>query len=289
MTQKITPFLWFDDNPEEATSFYVSIIKNAEVLSVNRSGDAGPVTTTSFRLAGQEFIALNGGSAHRFTRAVSFFVGCETEDEIDALWAALARGGTVLMALDRYPFSDKYGWVPDRFGVSWQLSISGQPQTVTPFLMFVGEQHGRAEEAIDHYTSVFTDASVAEVHRYGHDAGEPEGTVMHARFVLGGKQFMAMESSGKHPFTFTEATSFLVDCASQEEVDYFSDRLSAGGEPGQCGWLKDRFGLSWQVVPSVLGEMLRDEDRARANRVTQAMLRMTKIDVATLRQAYEQD
>ncbi|MBA2452147.1 MAG: VOC family protein [Chloroflexia bacterium] len=158
MTQKITPFLWFDDNAEEATNFYVSIFKNSEVLSVSRYGDAGPgeegtVMTTSFRLDGQEFMALNAGPMFKFTEAISFFVDCESQDEVDELW----------------------------------------------------------------------------------------------------------------------------------------EKLSEGGETSECGWLKDKFGLSWQIIPSVLGEMLHDEDREKANRVMQAMLQMTKIDIAKLKQAYDQE
>jgi predicted 3-demethylubiquinone-9 3-methyltransferase (glyoxalase superfamily) len=155
-------------------------------------------------------------------------------------------------------------------------------QKITPFLWF----DNQAEEAMNFYVSVFEDAEVLDVSRYGEAGPGPEGSVMVATFRLAGQEFMAL--NGGPQFTFTEAVSFLIDCKSQEEVDYYWDKLAEGGEPGPCGWLKDKFGLSWQVVPSVLGEMLGDEDRERANRVMQAMLQMTKIDIAKLEQAYEQ-
>ena len=150
--QKITPFLWFDNQAEEAMRFYASIFKNAQIGSITRAGQDGPVTSVTFRLEGQEFMALNGGPYFKFTEAVSFFVSCETQVQVDELW----------------------------------------------------------------------------------------------------------------------------------------DKLSAGGEKGQCGWLKDKYGLSWQIVPTVLGEMLQDKDAAKAQRVMEAMLKMTKLDIGRLRQAYEQ-
>ncbi len=155
-------------------------------------------------------------------------------------------------------------------------------QKITPFLWF----DSNAEEAMNFYVSVFKNAEVLSVSRYGEPGPGPEGSVMVASFRLDGQEFLAL--NGGPQFTFTEAVSFLIGCQSQEEADYFWDRLAEGGEAGPCGWLKDRFGLSWQVVPSVLGEMLQDKDREKANRVMQAMLQMSKLDIATLTQAYEQ-
>ena len=154
-------------------------------------------------------------------------------------------------------------------------------QKITPFLWF----DNQAEEAARFYVSVFKDAEVLSIDRYGEAGPGAAGTVMTVSFRLAGQEFVALD--GGPQFTFTEAVSFVIDCASQDEVDYFWDKLSAGGEPGPCGWLKDKFGLSWQVVPAVLTELLQDEDREKANRVMQAMLQMTKIDIAKLQQAYE--
>lgn len=291
--QKISPFLWFNDQAEEAVNFYTSIFKNSKIEAINRLGDdvpgpPGKVMTIAFRLAGQEFTALNGGPEFSFTPAVSFFVYCETPEEIDGLWKALSEGGVALMELDRYPFSEKFGWVMDRYGITWQLNLVRLPQKITPFLLFVGEQHGRAENAIREYTTVFPNSSIRQIERFRPgEGGETEGTIKHASFVVDGEEFMAMDSGLEHKFTFTPAISFFVNCQNQAEVDHYWEKLSEGGEKSQCGWLTDQFGVSWQIVPTVLGEMMSDPDPEKASRVTQAMLKMTKLDISLLEEAYQ--
>jgi predicted 3-demethylubiquinone-9 3-methyltransferase (glyoxalase superfamily) len=161
-------------------------------------------------------------------------------------------------------------------------------QFITPSLLFVGKQHGRAEEALRLYTSIFKNSDVVGILRYGAGETDPEGTVKHTQFRLNGEVFMAMDSALEHPFTFTEAISFFVNCETQKEVDHFWEKLSEGGEKSRCGWLKDKFGVSWQIVPTVLGKMMQDKDPQKAGRVMQAMLQMDKIDIKTLQQAYEQ-
>ena len=295
--QKIIPFLWYDNQAEEAVHFYTPIFKNSKVGSVTRYGEAGgevsrrpkgTVMTVTFELEGQEFIALNGGPQFTFSPAISFFMSCNTEEEIDRLFKKLSEGGLVLMELDKYPFSEKFGWVNDKFGVSWQLNLASRTQKITPFLMYVGEQHGKAEEAVNFYVSLFKNSSIVKIERYGAGEDEPEGTVKHATFSLNGQEFMAMDSNREHPFTFTPAISFFVNCETQEEVDELWEKLSEGGEIEECGWLKDKYGVSWQIVPTVLGEMLQDKDAEKSERVMKALLQMDKIDIKILRQAYEQ-
>jgi predicted 3-demethylubiquinone-9 3-methyltransferase (glyoxalase superfamily) len=292
---RITPFLWFDNQAEEAANFYISLFKNSKIVTLTRWGEAGPgprgsVLTVGFELAGQEFIALNGGPQFKFNPSISFFVICETEAEVDALWQKLSEAGSTLMELQKYDWSEKYGWLSDRYGLSWQIclgKLSDVGQKITPSLLFVGKQHGRAEEAIRFYTSVFEPSSLAGILRYGPGEGEPEGTVKHAQFVLEGCVFMVMENSFAHGFTFNEAVSFAVDCKDQSEVDAFWEKLSAGGEEGRCGWLKDKFGLSWQVTPAILPQLLNDPDRAKADRALLAMLQMKKFDIEKLKAASE--
>ncbi len=298
--QKITPFLWFDNQAEEAAKFYTSLFKNGKIGRIARYGkegyeihgrEAGSVMTVEFELAGYQFIGLNARPIFNFTPAISFYVVCETEVEVDALWQKLSQDGTTLMPLQKYDWSAKYGWLLDKYGLSWQLSLGKKAdvgQTITPFLMFVGKQSGRAEEALRLYTSVFKNSDVVGILRYGPGETDPEGTVKHAQFRLNGEVFMVMDSALQHPFTFTEAISFVVNCKTQEEVDYFWEKLSAGGEKSRCGWLKDKFGVSWQVVPTIVGELLQDQDAGKAGRVMQAALQMDKIDIKTLKQAYEQ-
>lgn len=291
--QKITPFLWFDDQAEEAMGFYTSIFKNSRTGTVTRYNEAGPgpvgqVMTATFFLAGQEFYVLNGGPIFKFTPAVSFFVHCQTPEEVDGLWKKLSEGGFALMELDQYPFSERFGWLVDKYGLSWQLNLSRIPQKITPYLLFVGKQAGKAEEAVKEYISVFKNASISQIERFGQGEGEPEGNVKHARFVLDGQEFMAMDSTLEHNFTFNEAISFFVSCATQEEVDWFWEKLSEGGAKDQCGWLKDRYGVSWQIVPDILGELMSDPDPKKAASVTKAMLQMKKLDIEGLKQAYQQ-
>ena len=156
-------------------------------------------------------------------------------------------------------------------------------QKITPFLWF----DDKAEEAMKFYISIFKNSKVGNVSRYGEAGPGPKGTVMVATFQLEGQEFLAL-NGGPH-FKFTEAISFVVNCETQEEVDEFWEKLSAGGEESQCGWLKDKYGLSWQIVPTVLGEMMQDKDPEKSGRVMNAMLQMKKIDIKTLKQAYEQE
>lgn len=290
--RKISPFLWYDDKAEEAANFYVSLFRNSKIDTVARYGDAGPgpkgsVMTVKFELAGEEFIALNGGPHFKFTPAVSFYVACETPQEVDKLWEKLSEGGSALMPLDKYPFSERFGWVADRFGLSWQLNLADFPQKITPCLMFVGEQNGEAEEAMNFYVSQFNNSGIDRVERYVAGERNKEGAVKHGVFSLAGQKFIAMDGGTEHPFTFNEASSLVVNCKTQEEVDEYWEKLSEGGQKSQCGWLKDRYGLSWQVVPTVLDEMYADKDPEKSKRVMQAMLQMTKLDIATLKRAYE--
>jgi predicted 3-demethylubiquinone-9 3-methyltransferase (glyoxalase superfamily) len=295
--QRINPFLWFNDNAEEAVNFYTSFFSNSKIIKLVRYGEEGPeaagrpkgsVMTVDFELEGQAFAAINGGPVFKITPAISFFVNCATSREIDLLWEKLSEGGTVLMALDTYPFSEKYGWIQDKFGVSWQLILPGRKQKITPCLMFAGEQHKQAEKAINFYISVFRNSGIIQLERYTAGVG-PEGAVVHSKFMLNGQEFIAMDSHMPMTIDFNPAISLVVNCKTQEEVDYYWETLSEGGDKSaqQCGWLKDKFGLSWQIVPAALIELLHDPDPVKAHRVMEAMLRMKKIDIAALKNAYE--
>ena len=293
--QKITPFLWFNDNAIEATNFYLSVFPNSKTLSINgyeretppSPNVSGSVRYTTFELEGQVFNALNGGPYFKITPAISFFVNCETDEEIDSLWEKLSEGGTALMGLDQYPFSEKFGWIQDKFGVSWQLNLAKRIQKITPFMMFFGDQHGKAEEAMKFYTSLFNNSHIGEIERFGSGEIGVEGTVKLAAFYLEGQEFLTNDSNFPHQFTFTEGLSFFVNCETQEEVDELWGKLSVGGTIQQCGWLKDQFGVSWQIIPVLLGELLNDPDPVKSKRVMEAMLQMKKIDSEKLKKAYD--
>lgn len=296
--QKITPFLWFDHQAEEAAHFYTSVFRDSRITAITQYGSGtaaasgrpeGSVMTVAFRLEDQEFVALNGGPVFEITPAISFFVNCETEHEIDELWKKLTEGGSVLMKLNNYPFSEKFGWLKDKFGLTWQLMIGDGMQKITPFLMFGGVQSGKAEEAMNFYVSLFNNSCIIHLERYESSENETEGTIKYARFSLNEQEFMAIDSIKDHEFTFTPAFSFVVNCLSEEEIDHFWNQLSEGGDEKaqQCGWLQDRYGVSWQIVPVELDEMLSDPDPARSAKVMEAMLPMKKLDIRALRKAYE--
>jgi predicted 3-demethylubiquinone-9 3-methyltransferase (glyoxalase superfamily) len=282
--QKITPFIWFNDTCDEALATYASLFKDGEVIERVQMDNMGPqggtLTMGTVRLAGFEIKAGDFGPEFSITPAISFMVECESADEVDTLWNALIDGGSALMELGEYPFSPRYGWLQDRFGVNWQLSQADSPQKITPSLLYVGDQFGRAEEAMKLYTQVFDDASIGEIFR-----GE-KGQVSYGPFTIADQEFIAMEDDSDHQYTFTEGLSLYVDCADQAEVDRDWNALTAnGGEESQCGWLKDPFGVSWQIIPRRLTDLMADPDKEKAARVTQAMLQMQKIEVDKLEEA----
>ena len=293
--RKIVPHLWFDTEALEAAKFYTSLFDDSRVESSSKMDGtpSGTVEMATIVLSGQEFMLLSAGPYFKFTPAVSFMVSCETKEEVDRLWNALREGGGELMALGEYPFSERYGWLMDKFGLSWQLMYNGGKsvsQKIAPALMFVGEQCGKAEEAIRYYTSVFSGASVDGILHYGpDDKPDKEGTLKFGAFTLEGQRFSAMDSAYDHGFSFNEAISLMVFCESQEEIDYFWEKLSAHPEAEQCGWLKDKYGFSWQIVPRILNEMMSDKDPAKSKRVQEAFLAMKKFNIAELERAYEGD
>jgi predicted 3-demethylubiquinone-9 3-methyltransferase (glyoxalase superfamily) len=295
--KNITPCLWFDSQAEEAVNFFVSIFGNSRIGGIARYGEAGAqasgkpkgtVMTVEFELEGQQFMALNGGPYFTFSPAVSFFVSNGSAEEIDDLWKKLSAGGKTLMELGKYPFGEKYGWLIDRFGVSWQFFLEDRPQKIAPALMFIGKQQGKAEEAIHFYVSLFKNSGITMMARYEPGTDGPEGEVVHAKFTLDGQDFIAFDSHVQHDFTFTPAISFIANCETQQEVDELWAKLSEDGATEQCGWLKDKYGVSWQIVPTVLGEMMQDKDTGKSERVMKAMLKMVKPDIKILKQAYEQ-
>lgn len=288
--KKISTCLWFDNQAEEAVKFYTSVFKNSKTGNIRHYDEAGSnasgmpvgtVMTVIFNLEDQEFMALNGGPVFKFTKSTSFMISCNTSVEADELWEKLSEGGEILMKLDKYPFSEKFGWLKDKFGISWQLNFTESPQKITPFLWYSNQ----AEEAIRFYTSVFRKSRIFRIEHFEKDGRGPEGKVMHAAFMLEGQQFMAMDSNNE---PFTPAFSFMINCDTQEELDHYWYKLSEEGDENaqQCGWLIDKFGVSWQIIPSVLNKMLLDKDPEKSIRVMNAVLKMKKLDIETLKKAY---
>jgi predicted 3-demethylubiquinone-9 3-methyltransferase (glyoxalase superfamily) len=291
--QKLTYHLWFDKEAKEATEFYASIFGHSTIknLTTLHNTPSGSVDMVTIELLDQEFTLINAGPLFKFNPSISFMVAFKTKKELDAAWKNLYEGGQVLMELGEYPFSERYGWVADKYGVSWQLIYDRKgeiKQIVTPTLMFVGNNYGKAEEAINFYTTIFHKVKIGDILRYSQgEEPDKEGTIKHASFTLEGREFAAMDSARQHNFTFNEAISFMVHCNTQDEIDYYWEALSADPAAEQCGWLKDKYGLSWQIVPAIMDEMLNDKDEEKIMRVTEAFLKMKKFDIAELKKAYE--
>lgn len=257
-------------------------------------GMEGKILTAVFELDGYKFMALDGGPIFKFNPSISFHVKCKTKEEVNKLWAKLSEEGEVLMELGSYPFSERYGWCNDKFGVSWQVILTPdfKDQKFTPVLMFTKEVAGKAEEAANYYASVFSQSAsggknskVNILMRYGKDEKpETEGNIKYAQLVLNGQEFGIMESKREHNFSFNEAVSLYVEVDGQEELDYFWEKLTTKPEFEQCGWLKDKYGVSWQIIPRQLGELM---SKDKSGKVMTVMLQMKKIDIKKLEEAYE--
>ncbi|MBX4212264.1 VOC family protein [Candidatus Pacearchaeota archaeon] len=291
--QKIVTHLWYDKEAKEAAQFYTSLIPNSKINSIRTIHDTptGDCDIVSFELAGQPFMAISAGPFFKFNPSISFHIKCKTTDEVDAIWAKLSKDGKVLMDLGKYPFSERYGWVQDKYGLSWQIIFAGNDpihQKIVPVLMFTGKMAGKTEEAVNLYTSIFPNAKVNFISRYDKDTGaDKKGTVKYAHFTMEGMEFGAMDSAHGHNFTFNEAISFIVNCKDQKEIDYYWGKLSADPKSEQCGWLKDKYGVSWQIVPTAMNEMMVKGSKDQVARVTQAFLKMKKFDIDKLKKAYE--
>jgi predicted 3-demethylubiquinone-9 3-methyltransferase (glyoxalase superfamily) len=298
--QRIVPHLWYEKGAKEAAEFYASIFPDSKITNVTTIQDtpSGDSEIVSFELWGQKFMSISAGPYFKINPSISFIVNFDpsrendASEKIDEIWNKLSEGGTALMPLDKYPFSERFGWIQDKYGLSWQLMLTNpegeERPTIVPSLLFVGEKCGMAEEAIHFYLSVFNNAKQGLIARYPQGmAPDKEGTIMFADFMLEDQWFSAMDSAHEHKFNFNEAISFMVYCDTQEEIDYYWERLSAVPEAEQCGWLKDKFGISWQVVPSEMNEMMSKGRSDQLSRVTNAFLKMKKFDLEKLRKAYK--
>ncbi|MCB0446884.1 MAG: VOC family protein [Gelidibacter sp.] len=297
--QHITPCIWFDSDAEEAARFYTSIFKHSRIEHITKypkvgqdihRQEAGKVMTVEFYIENYKLLGLNGGPVFKKNPSVSFFVMCDTEAEEEQLWNHLLKDGQILMPLDCYDWSSKYGWVQDKFGLSWQLMLrEGDESTpkISPSFLFMGPQRGHAEDAIRFYAEVFKISHIEGIAKYSKGEVAPEGYVKHAQFQLLGQTFMAMDAGMDGEFRFNEALSFMVFCKDQEEVDYYWETLSKNGSQQPCGWVKDQFGVSWQIIPSIWEQMIKDPDEEKTDRVFNAIWTMKKLDIEKLKHAYK--
>ena len=280
MKEKITPCLWFNGQAAEAATLYCSVFNNAKITAQS------PIVT-SISVSDQSFTLLDGGPKYKPNASISFYYICEKEEELYNIWNAFSKEGTILMPLDKYPWGEKYGWINDKFGISWQLSlgkITDVGQKITPCFLFTGKQYGRAEEAIAHYSSIFKNPVVDGILRYGaNESPDQEGKVKHAQMSLNENKFMLMESAAPHNFTFSEGVSLTIYCETQKEIDHYWNKLTESGAESMCGWLKDKFGVSWQIIPTILNKIM--SDPAKAGKAAQAFMSMRKLNIEQIVQA----
>ncbi|MCX6319154.1 MAG: VOC family protein [Bacteroidetes bacterium] len=275
---KISTCLWFDGKAKEAAELYTSVVKQGRIISES------PMVVM-MELNGRRVMGLNGGPMFTINPSISFTLTCSSVVETRAAWDKLVDGGSVLMDINTYPWSECYGWLKDKFGMTWQITVAVgdiKEETLTPSFLFTGKVFGRAGEAITFYSDIFAGSGTNVLVQY--PPGDPHaGNTMFASFHLMGHPLIAMDGPGEHAYQFNEAVSLVVNCNTQEEIDYYWNKLTEEGAESQCGWLKDKFGVSWQIVPVVLGQLMSDPERAP--RVVQAFMQMKKMDIATLMNA----
>lgn len=279
MNHSIYPCLWFDGQAKEAAQFYCSVFSPSNII-------ADTPMVVQFEIEGQKIMGLNGGPMFKINPSISLFVTCETVEELDRYYHQLIEGGSALMPVDKYAWSERYAWAVDKFGMSWQLmlgQVKDPQQKVIPSFLFSGKQYGKAEQAIRHYTSLFPASQILELQTYGPGDTQQEGRLMFGRFTLSEKYFAAMDGPGDHAFEFNEAVSLVVECDTQAEIDLYWNNLTRNGEESMCGWLKDPYGVSWQIIPSVLGQLMTDNEKAP--RVMQKLMKMRKLEIDELTNA----
>ena len=289
MENKFAPCLLVDNQVEEMTELYTKVFENGKPLKTlyfleDAHGKIGDILTQSVQLANQEFILLNGGPEFKATPSISYMVTCTSETQLQVLWQELSEGGKLLMNLAIYPGVGQFGWLEDRFGISWQFSLdqSSSSQKITPCFMFSGEQYGNASRAVAEWIEVFQSGEILE-----HYSNEDLTTKL-AKFTLHQQEFMAMDSAVDHDFTFSLANSFYVYCENQKEIDRLWTAITSKGTEMPCGWMGDRFGVAWQTVTRDMDTMLDRKNLTKALAVTQAVYGMMKIDSEELRRIYNE-
>ena len=272
----IFPCIWFDGKAREAFDFYVSVFPHSKIT------DENPIVVKAL-LDGTEMMGLNGGPMYTPNPAISFMWVSNDKVAIARIWEKLTKDGRIFMQLDSYPWSESYGWVEDRYGVSWQLYYGPDDwkyNKLVPTLMFGQAQQGRCQQALDFYEKTFPAYKNDGLLRYSE--GPMTGQVQHTQFTLNGHLLMAMDSGVPQHLTFTEGVSLVLECDNQEAIDYYWNAFTQSGEEGLCGWCKDPFGISWQVVPKNIVQLLFESSNPQ--KAQEALMQMRKIEIAKLQQ-----
>lgn len=267
----IYPALWFDNQALEAFEFYCSVFPNSIVLEHNQ-------TVVKASLSNQCFIGINGGPYFLPNPAISFTVICDSREEINALWQKLILGGASIIDLGHYSWNAYYGWVQDQFGYTWQLQLGNGGKTqqhILPNLLFCGMHQNQCSQALQYYQKIFPEFQRHQLLRY--PSGDLEGKIQNSIFSLNHLKFIAKDSPHRHIFDFNESVSFVIPCKTQQEIDYYWNYFTEHGSESWCGWCKDVFGISWQVIPNNLAQILATHPQAYST-----LTRMKKITIEDL-------
>ncbi len=270
MYQKIIPNLWFDKEAIEAAEFYTSIFPDSKRTFTSKIKDtpSGDCDILRFELMSYEFQAISAGTHIKSNPSISFMVNFNTKydkdarNRIDEIWDKLSESGKILMPLDAYPFSEHYGWLQDKYGFSWQLRYTDaegeERPRIVPFFLFVTDSCEKAEEATGYYLCVFKNTKRGAMSHYPTKSEtNKKSSIMFTDFTLEDQWFAAMDvSAHMHDFTFNEAISLIITCKDQKEIDYYLDKLSPVSKTSQCGAVKDKYGVSWQILPQQMDKLV---------------------------------
>ncbi len=294
--RRIVPCLWYTREAGEAAEFYKLALPDTRIKKISHFDEvppeaggikSGDVMLVKLMIGDSEIHLLNGGPYYEHTPSVSLMVTVGSKEELDLIHQKLSPGGTALIEIGEYPFSPRYTFFSDKFGVHWQLIMKeGEKLKVTPTVIFGGEKQGLGPEAMEHYLSIFADSSVLEEERYKKNEGGIENSLKYSCLKIGESELVIMDAGNPSPMVLTGAISFVVPCKDQNEIDSFWEKIGAEGKEIHCGWIEDKFGVSWQVVPENLDMFINGPDKEKARRAMRAMLKMVKLDMDKIRSAY---
>lgn len=285
--QTIIPHLWYDTEAKEAVAFYVELfggkIDWTYTITDTPSGDSDLI---QFQLGDMTLAAISAGPYFKLNESMSLMVNVANKDEVIRLYQALSEGGRILMPLGEYPFSPYYVWLEDRFGLSWQLSYApdlDKPYQFDICLLFSQEQVGLAQPMLDYYKDKLPQASVGQLSYYGEGEAAVEAAKLnYAELLVAGQKLIVMDHGYGGEASFNEAFSLMVYVDSQDELNFYYDLLSAVPEAEMCGWVKDQFGISWQIVPRILMEAYDTANPEQIKAVNAAVMTMKRLDFATI-------
>lgn len=288
MNNKFANCLWFNGKVEEAADFYLNLFqetkRNRTLYFVEDAhGTTGDILTISLTLDNQEFVLLNGGPDFVMTPAISYVINCTDAGHLKRIWEELSKDGEMLMDLDNLPGVGLFGWLNDKYGVSWQLKVGDGKEKITPCFMFANNLYGKAKDAMETWIQYFHNGSILS------QSTDNDGNLTIGEFELFGQHFLAMDSAMNHDFTFSMANSFYVYCEDQNEIDNLWDTVTKDGEEYPCGWMMDKFGVPWQTVARDMDDLIDIKEPKKALAVTKELYKMKKIDINLLRKVYEEN